>query len=882
MFNSTVNNLPDSGLPGSSSMQPSSHITHSHLSPDADKSTDNMPIATGNKSPGKTAMDAEEEGRLWHGSPIRRAEPIAHLPTPQSPNNISAYVDPLAFGNSSPIRASSRGSRTNLVAGKRSPSPLDRTQSSTSLITPESSPAFVRKSRSSVASSSLFPSTPNRNSQFTTAMENMSALDTMSRLSPLSTPSPRSLNLSNSSVLSSPFVDKSERRTPNIGLSGHSPDHPAASPIDAEDLYRQAKTPPPLPAPIPQRIGGSEITRIRLQLAAEQAALLQDTEARRPDYLKRTKRPMSDLDDDGGDRENIIPSLGVMDSPVKGRRLALFQETSEESFEQSLLAGGYPTYGLAPAYGEPSTPQAGGKSALSQRAVEWLQHATPGQQPPPQTPGAKEEPDIVFSEQELRKRRRLAAFGEHNTLGSRKTLYPVELEGHGRVLLDQVPEVTPPQSTESPSKKRGNPRRKRGGVHDSPSRRRHQPNDLHEDVETGRPNWLDQAFPWSMRAHEREETAQKEQERKLKWIERYLERESDEDEEENQSLGLPSADLVDPPQRTGRGKMVPLASNVGEQPQTPSSRRRVYYPSDPADARAALLSKRSVRALASRRRQELEEVVCICRGRDDGRELVQCDDCKEWYHLECIGISDISMLGKEEDPWFCADCLGIPNARSSSPTFVPTDDRPVSKTRRDPLFFQGAIQESPPGIPWHASRIPKTPVRGSDFVPQLSSRSSWDDSSSQVGPETPSTGHRASRVYDTPKTYTLLEDSFDPLSTPSRGMHFSGPFATPMPSAFWGTRASALQTPSRPSKKPLAPWAFDTPHDESSPFRPPYDDSPVRRSQVKPDKHVYAARALQESPLAARSTSIPGFGRSRSPLFGKGSIDRTHSRSALS
>lgn len=43
-------------------------------------------------------------------------------------------------------------------------------------------------------------------------------------------------------------------------------------------------------------------------------------------------------------------NTGITESPTKGRRITLFQETSEESFEQSLLAGGYARYGDLPAY----------------------------------------------------------------------------------------------------------------------------------------------------------------------------------------------------------------------------------------------------------------------------------------------------------------------------------------------------------------------------------------------------------------------------------------------------------------------------------------------------------------------------------------------------
>lgn len=44
-----------------------------------------------------------------------------------------------------------------------------------------------------------------------------------------------------------------------------------------------------------------------------------------------------------GDRLSAA-NVGITDSPAKGRRLKLFQETSEESFEESLMAGGYGRY----------------------------------------------------------------------------------------------------------------------------------------------------------------------------------------------------------------------------------------------------------------------------------------------------------------------------------------------------------------------------------------------------------------------------------------------------------------------------------------------------------------------------------------------------------
>lgn len=102
---------------------------------------------------------------------------------------------------------------------------------------------------------------------------------------------------------------------------------------------------------------GGEAARIQAQLIENHLASTQAAESRRPDYFKRTKRlaPLtsagangaSPTSDSGGKDGTLLWSsanMGVIDSPVKGKRIALFQETSEESFEESLMAGGYGRY----------------------------------------------------------------------------------------------------------------------------------------------------------------------------------------------------------------------------------------------------------------------------------------------------------------------------------------------------------------------------------------------------------------------------------------------------------------------------------------------------------------------------------------------------------
>ncbi|KAH9917392.1 uncharacterized protein BXZ73DRAFT_53365 [Epithele typhae] len=755
----------------------------------------------------------------------------AQLPTPQSPSNPAAYVPEFDGPYSSPVHILHRDAP---IPAKTSIFPQEGVQASApSFMTPESSPIFPRKTmRPSTpgAGRSSIPHTPVRRAHGHdpsggegSALDHATAIVTDTSV-PLSlAPAPiistpvdtHSRGLTPASRLSSPFQD-----TPTGPRTARSRSNsPVLANLPMDGIFTSPLPPTPLPlaTPVPQRALGGEIQRIHLQLAAGRAERLQETEVRRPDYLVREKRPRSEAEIPPLDELDAADAtLGVTDSPVKGRRLQLFQATSEETFEQSLLAGGYPGYGQSPAYknGEPQTPVPNGKGrgALSQRALHWLHQATPGQPGPstasPVELAEPEEPEWVPTEKDMRKRRRLDAFRDKEKEAGPK-LYATEVEGRGRVLSDMPPEGLGAQP-DTPVKRRVNRRKRRRGG------RRGQCAEPQED-EVLQPNWPDAVFPWCMRAQERTHTEKMEETERLKWIERFLDRDSESDTgEDDQELRPPlqSHDNDQVAHRPGRGKMIPLRSNSSAT-RAPGAENTVV-PSDPADARAALLSKRSVRSLAMRRRatsEDVEEVKCIgCRRGDDGSELVQCDECQTWYHLPCIGIKNVAELGREEDPWYCDRCLEIVPSSPLEPTFVPTDERALDPARRDSLFLQTS-----PAPHWTShARTPQTPVRGSiDGLPDgatrtFSTRSSWGDSS-RAGPSTPGSSARTVRVYTTPNPFAHdgfdPETPFDPTTTPSRGIQFSGGppptlgLSTPKGGvALWAGRGGQTPTPGpRPS-----------------------------------------------------------------------------------
>ena len=417
----------------------------------------------------------------------------------------------------------------------------------------------------------------------------------------------------------------------------------------------------------------------------------------------------------------------------------------------------------------------------------------------------------------------------------------------------------------SPNKRKGTNRRKKQPGGNSPDKKTRQIGS--HEVQLEKPNWPDTEFPWRLRTEERNEEAKAVQEERLRWIERYLDRDSDEEDEVVSHDGEHEPAIVyDRDSRTsyqvkmGRGKMIPL-SVAPDDPWNLIPKRS--FPLDPADAREALLAKKSVRTLSyrqqKRKRQENDdedddEILCVCHGEDDGRQLVQCDSCQMWYHLECIGIKNIAALGREEDPWFCGNCLArsrspsteIDDAPSSEPTFVPTDPLSTSRRSSDATLFQPAVPESPN---WSSNRLPRTPTRSvrlDAFRPSWN----WADPSRPM-PTTPRQHHSVARFYNTPGPGSNPYDDspFDPASTPSRGIKFHVPFATPKATA-WRPNPM-LQTPSRNRG---GTTKYHVPHSAS------LDDNSLSAGSAI---QYSFARVLpfEESPIRRNRSSDATFGR---------------------
>ncbi|KAG0231946.1 hypothetical protein BGW42_008546 [Actinomortierella wolfii] len=54
-------------------------------------------------------------------------------------------------------------------------------------------------------------------------------------------------------------------------------------------------------------------------------------------------------------------------------------------------------------------------------------------------------------------------------------------------------------------------------------------------------------------------------------------------------------------------------------------------------------------------------IRCVCESKEDEGSMIQCDKCRVWLHLDCVGLDDDNV----PDEYFCPTCLGLPLPRAN-------------------------------------------------------------------------------------------------------------------------------------------------------------------------------------------------------------------------
>ncbi|PWZ02388.1 hypothetical protein BCV70DRAFT_230497 [Testicularia cyperi] len=117
-----------------------------------------------------------------------------------------------------------------------------------------------------------------------------------------------------------------------------------------------------------------------------------------------------------------------------------------------------------------------------------------------------------------------------------------------------------------------------------------------------------------------------------------------------------------PTKRRRKARLTPTAAAVAAL-QTPTKRRG--RKSKAPDSVASSTARRSVATSASLARSDASAIFgCKCGIDDEAIVMVQCDSCRRWLHLPCVGINSVQEL---DDEWYCDDCCDAALTEHLSP-----------------------------------------------------------------------------------------------------------------------------------------------------------------------------------------------------------------------
>ncbi|KAG0085938.1 hypothetical protein BGZ92_008588 [Podila epicladia] len=89
---------------------------------------------------------------------------------------------------------------------------------------------------------------------------------------------------------------------------------------------------------------------------------------------------------------------------------------------------------------------------------------------------------------------------------------------------------------------------------------------------------------------------------------------------------------------------------------------------------------------------EEEAIKCVCGSTEDEGDFVQCDDCKSWLHLECVGLS----VNKVPDEYYCPLCqpyMSMTGGKSSRRVYPRASDN--ASEAREQHDVSGSDEDEP-------------------------------------------------------------------------------------------------------------------------------------------------------------------------------------------
>ncbi|KAI1311039.1 glucokinase [Mortierella claussenii] len=95
---------------------------------------------------------------------------------------------------------------------------------------------------------------------------------------------------------------------------------------------------------------------------------------------------------------------------------------------------------------------------------------------------------------------------------------------------------------------------------------------------------------------------------------------------------------------------------------------RTRKPSSIAAQNEEYLATEIVASVPAERVTRSKKVYCYCQKPDDGEVMIQCDNCRQWFHGACVDITDeiAELMELKNEKFFCDPCTEKLEARAKS------------------------------------------------------------------------------------------------------------------------------------------------------------------------------------------------------------------------
>eukprot|EP00727_Mastigamoeba_balamuthi_P008447 m51a1_g4224 hypothetical protein (591) ;mRNA; f:100006-102032 len=128
-------------------------------------------------------------------------------------------------------------------------------------------------------------------------------------------------------------------------------------------------------------------------------------------------------------------------------------------------------------------------------------------------------------------------------------------------------------------------------------------------------------------------------------------------QQQQQVDGQANAQLCQDRQQDTMAQLITMLQ--GQQQQQQQQEQQLLplpQPQEQQPQQQELLQEVLQQGVKEEEQQEQEPLYCLCRSRWDGRTMIMCSFCQNWYHPECVGVAIPAGPYAEQAPLVCPVC----------------------------------------------------------------------------------------------------------------------------------------------------------------------------------------------------------------------------------